>query len=324
MPPTWKPAYLIHGDDHGRIAERRARLRDAAEKESGTGGVEVLEGEAAEPENVAAVLSAMTLGMGRRFIVVEGAERWKEAEVAPLAEILADPPPETTIVFFAREEGRVKAPKKLHDAVKKAGGDIATELTVKPWELPKWVAGEARKLSLDLEQGAAKALVTQVGDRQQRLLRELEKLALDLGDGATITVEDVEAIASTSAERKVWSLADALLAGDAAAASKLYLELRARGERLPGLLYWMTSRLREALNVVTRIDAGESAGEVRKSLRMPPKAAQQFLADAQGLDRDRLRRAIEIMADLEMESRGGGAAMAEDTAALRAITEIAA
>ena len=22
--PTFKPAYLIHGDDHGRIAERRA------------------------------------------------------------------------------------------------------------------------------------------------------------------------------------------------------------------------------------------------------------------------------------------------------------
>ena len=26
--PTWKPAYLIHGDDHGRIAERRASLRE--------------------------------------------------------------------------------------------------------------------------------------------------------------------------------------------------------------------------------------------------------------------------------------------------------
>ena len=25
--PSFKPAYLIHGDDHGRIGERRARLR---------------------------------------------------------------------------------------------------------------------------------------------------------------------------------------------------------------------------------------------------------------------------------------------------------
>ena len=42
--PTFKP-YLIHGDDHGRIAERRARLRALAEEESGAQGPELLEGD---------------------------------------------------------------------------------------------------------------------------------------------------------------------------------------------------------------------------------------------------------------------------------------
>ena len=41
--PSFKPAYLIHGDDHGRIAERRAKLRAVAEATSGPGGVEVVE-----------------------------------------------------------------------------------------------------------------------------------------------------------------------------------------------------------------------------------------------------------------------------------------
>jgi DNA polymerase III subunit delta len=317
-----KPAYLIHGDDHGRLAERRANLRKLAEKESGADGVEMFEGEAADPENVAAALSAMTLSMQRRFLIVEGAERWKESEVEPIAQVLKDPPPETTVAFFAREEGRAKAPKALHDAVKKAGGQIDSEMGVKPWELPKWVAGEARKMGLTLEQGAAKALVVQVGDRQQRLLRELEKLQLELGDDAHITAEAIEEIASASAEHKVWALADALLAGDAAAADRFYLELDARGER--GLQYGMTRRLRDALDVVTRLDGGESVGEVRKTLRMPNKAAQQFLADAQRLDRDTLRRAVETMADLEYQTRGGGSRMEEGTAVLRAIAKIAA
>ena len=43
--PTFKAAYLIHGDDHGRIAERRTRLRAMAEAEAGTAGVEVYEGD---------------------------------------------------------------------------------------------------------------------------------------------------------------------------------------------------------------------------------------------------------------------------------------
>ena len=41
-----KPAYLIHGDDHGAVAERRAGLRALAEGgEGGGASVELLEGE---------------------------------------------------------------------------------------------------------------------------------------------------------------------------------------------------------------------------------------------------------------------------------------
>src|SRR6478672_13978841 len=78
---AFKPAYLIHGDDHGRIGERRARLRTIAEQESGSGGVEVFEGDASSPESVSLALSAMTFAVGRRFLIVDGAERYKDAEV---------------------------------------------------------------------------------------------------------------------------------------------------------------------------------------------------------------------------------------------------
>ncbi len=77
--PAFKSAYLIHGDDHGRIAERRATLRGLAESISGAEGVELLEGENSTPDAAAAALSAMTLALSRRFIVVDGAERWKES-----------------------------------------------------------------------------------------------------------------------------------------------------------------------------------------------------------------------------------------------------
>ena len=62
--PSFRAAYLIHGDDHGRIAERRASLRAMAEAETGSAGVEVYEGDACTPEEVAAALSTMTFAMG--------------------------------------------------------------------------------------------------------------------------------------------------------------------------------------------------------------------------------------------------------------------
>ena len=213
--PTFKPAYLIHGDDHGRIAERRRRLRELAESESGAHGIEVFEGDAATPDAVANALNAMTFAIGRRFIIVDGVERWTDKQFDPVEAALKQIPDDTTVAFFAREDSRAKAPKRLHDAVKKAGGDVSAEDSVKPWELPKWVIAHARELGLQLEPDTARALIAHVGDRQQRLLRELEKLALYAGPGARLDGATVDELSAPSAEHKAWSLADALLSGDA-------------------------------------------------------------------------------------------------------------
>ena len=322
--PTFKPAYLVHGDDHGRIAERRGRLRALAEAQSGTAGVELIEGDGATPANVAAALNAPTFALGRRFIIVDGAERWKDKDLEPLAKALGEPLQDVTVAFFAREDTRAKAPEGLHKLVKKAGGDISAELSVKPWELPKWVVARGRELELELDPDAARALVAHVGDRQQRLQRELEKIALSFGPSGRVGIDEVEAIAAPSAERRAWSLADALVAGNAAAATRVYLELRAQGERVSGLLYWMAQRVRTAHEIAMALEAGAPAAQIKRTLRMPSRAADRLMAEARRTGAEQLRQALEEIADLELGSRGGGSgAASEDTAALRAIQRIA-
>jgi DNA polymerase-3 subunit delta len=159
-----------------------------------------------------------------------------------------------------------------------------------------------------------------VGERQQRLLRELEKLALELGPGTRIGVAEIEAAAAVSAERKVWALGDALVAGKREDTLRILLELRAQGERLPGMIFRMAGRLREALAVAEQLAAGRPASDVKRSLRMPPKAAEKFVADVGRRDVEAFRRALVRVADLELESRGGTELpLSEDTAAVRAV-----
>ena len=174
---AFKSIYLIHGDDHGRIAERRGRLRTVAEGESGEGGVEILEGEAASVEGAVAATCAMSLTPGRRFVIVDGVQRWKAGDLDPLVELIADMPPDTTLAMFAREEGRDRVPDGLAAAVAKAGGVVQEEAQVKPWKLPDWVRGQASQLGLELDATAARTLVQTVGERQQRLMRELETVS---------------------------------------------------------------------------------------------------------------------------------------------------
>ena len=339
--PELKPAYLIHGDDHGAVAERRAGLRALAEGGEGdASSVELLEGEAGTPAGVAQALAAMTLAIGRRVILVEGVERWRQDEVEKhLTPAMSAMPPETTLALFAREEARAKAPVAVHEAVTAAGGQVVAQATVKPWELAGWVREQAAKMGISLDGLAAKALVGHVGERQQRLLRELETLALEgeerpAGAGMReISVEEIDHRAAHSAEYRAFSLADALVAGDGREATRSYLRLREQGERLAGLSYTMAQRLRDGLAVAVRLGAGESVAEVRRGLRMPARAAERFVADVARTDPDRLREALAVLADLELDSRGGAvlsgsrsalAGLNEDTLAVRAIQQITA
>jgi DNA polymerase-3 subunit delta len=86
----------------------------------------------------------------------------------------------------------------------------------------------------------------------------------------------------------------------------------------------MSSRLRQAHRAAAALEAGESQASVRGGLRMPPKAADQLISDARRMGAEALRNAIELIADLELASRGGSKKGAgEDTAALLAIRVIA-
>src|SRR4051812_18097878 len=314
---AWKPAYLIHGDAHGRISERRARLRTMAEAESGVEGVEVFEGDAATPEDVGAALNAMTFAVGQRFLIVDGVECWKEADAEThLVPVLKDVPPDTTVAFFAREDGRVKAPANLVALVKKIG-NVAVEATPKAKDLPQWAIAEAKGLGVTLERPAAQLLVNSVGERQQRLLRELEKLAIEHGPGATLGTEEVEA-AAHSAERQVWGLVDSFVTGNGEAATRAFLELRAQGESIARLVPLMARRVRDVLAIATRIENGESPAQIKESTRGNPWQTEQRIKQARTTDAERLRRALEALADLEIASRGGSE-LEDDTVALLAV-----
>ena len=88
------------------------------------------------------------------------------------------------------------------------------------------------------------------------------------------------------------------------------VELRGQGERLPGLLYQIVRRLRDAVAVAEALAAGQPPAQARRALRMPPQAAERFMADVAKRDVDvgSLR-----WRDLELDGRP----RARETAAAR-------
>lgn len=305
MAEEMRPLYLIAGTDAAKIDATRARLRARAERESGSAALEVFEpGEGRgmpDHEALLAAIPAMSLMDSRRYLLADGIERWRDKQLEPVLNALAELPPDLTLVLICRD----KPASKLAKAVKAAGGEVHEFEAPKAREMPRVLVGEAQRLGFRLDPAAARMLVERMGANPVRLRNELERLALWAGEGGEVGIADLEEMVTDTSEMAVWSLSDALIEGNAASALRIGERLIGQGENVTGLIYGLASRLRSACTAVAQLEEGIPPKQVESSLKMHPYAAKQLVKRLQGTDLESLRLATETLADLELWCRGG-------------------
>jgi DNA polymerase-3 subunit delta len=305
MADEMQPLYLIAGSDGAKIDATRSRLRARAEREGGSAALEVFEpGEGKgmpDHEALLAAIPAMSLMDSRRYLLADGIERWRDKQLEPVLEALQELPPDLTLVLICRD----KPAAKLVKAVKSAGGDVHEFEAPKARDMPRVLVGEAQQLGFRLDPAAARMLVERMGANPVRLRNELERLALWAGKGGEVDAAALAEMISDTSEAAVWSLSDALIEGNAAAALRIGERLIGQGENVTGLIYGLASRLRGACVAAAQLEEGIPSGQVESSLKMHPYAAKQLIRRLQGTDLANLRTATETLADLELWCRGG-------------------
>jgi DNA polymerase-3 subunit delta len=305
MADEMRPLYLIAGSDGAKIDATRARLRARAEREGGAAALEVFEpGEGRgmpDHEALLAAIPAMSLMESRRYLLADGIERWRDKQLEPVLAAMGELPPDLTLVLICRD----KPLAKLVKAVKGAAGEVHEFEAPKAGEMPRVLVAEAQRLGFRLEPGAARMLVERMGVNPVRLRTELERLALWAGEGGEVGLGDLEEMVADTSETAVWSLSDALIEGDAAAALRIGERLIDQGENVTGLIYGLASRLRSACAAAAQLEEGIPPKQVESSLKMHPYAAKQLVRRLGDVELADLRTATETLADLELWCRGG-------------------
>ncbi|MEA2492612.1 MAG: polymerase subunit delta [Thermoleophilaceae bacterium] len=297
-----KPVYLVCGDDDVKIDAWRARVKSRAEQESGQGSLEQHDAGAMPPDALAADLAALTFATGTRYILIEGVDGWKAAQLDPLERALTDMPPETVLVMVARG----KAQARLCKAVEKAGGEVREYEAPNARQLGKWTMDRAAEQSLQIDAEAARTLVALVGPRQQRLAREVERLALLAYPEGKLDATQVAEMAAGESSLQAYELADAIVAGNVRHALAVAELLSVQGEPPGRLLYSVVRRLREVHRAAELLDAGVRENDAAGKLGMPPWLAKRIIAAAKKAGRQALEDAICAFAQLEIDLRGGG------------------
>lgn len=213
-----------------------------------------------------------------------------------LLNYLANPSPTTCLIFTLTSDRERRLPdpdrrRKVTKAVEKAGALVQCA-RLKDWQAARWAADRAKRLGKKLDQNVALELVHTVGEDLRTVASELQKLALYAGDGPAITAGDIAAVASPTAERRVWDLLDALGYRRRGEALDLLRALHRQGVYPLAVMGLVTMQLRRLLRARALMDAGKDPAAVTAALGLQPFLASRLVEQARGFTTAELTAAL--------------------------------
>ncbi|MBP3656377.1 MAG: DNA polymerase III subunit delta [Clostridia bacterium] len=312
---TVRNVYLFHGPE----AFIRRSAMAALEKKILMPGLESMNRTVlAAPTAQQIMESCETLPMmsDYRLIVVTdcallGAGKAKDEaqESTMLCEYLPNVPPSTCLLFDAG--GPVDKRKKLTQALMKMPGAVSFDV-LDDAHLYKWMNQQLRPYARSMSREACETLAFTSGRDLTLLSGELAKLAAYTEGRAVITPQDVEAIATRTAESTVFVMVDALSAGKAEAAFSLLDVLLGAGEQRIGILAMITRHYRQMAYLCAMRDERAQGGQIAKALGVAPFVVNRLQQQARGRTFAQMERSLALCVQTDYDIKRG--AVREDAA----------
>ena len=298
------PAYLVKGDDPSLVAQATHGLVEMLVGGSDLSlAVEEFGGPGLDDLDVGLVMDACTTPpflVERRVVVVRDAGRLNAADGARLTAYLEDPLPTTSLVLVA---GGGTIPAALAKSVGKAG-DVVNTAVGTGKARSQWLAEHLRGAPVRLDGAATAKVGEHLGGDMGRLAGLLDTLAAAYGVGATVKVNDVAPFLGEAGSVAPWDLTDAIDSGDAAKALGLLHRMTGAGDFHPlAALSLLHRHYRQMLRLDgSGVTSPEEAAELLGLRSAYP--AKKALAQSRRLGTARIARAINLLAEADLDLRG--------------------
>jgi DNA polymerase-3 subunit delta len=222
----------------------------------------------------------------RRLVIVRDAESLDAKQLDALTPYVADPAPETCLVFVAE---KVDSRLKFFNGFKKKGVLVKCD-PLADRQVPGFVRAEGAQRKLKFEPGAAEMIADEVGADLGQIVDAVERIELYLGERKLVSAADVEAVVATTRQRSVFELADAIGAGEPARALQALGSLLAAREPALKILALIGRLARQLLVTRELLDRRAGRGEIMERLGVPPFVVDKLEAQAKRFDPAGLRR----------------------------------
>lgn len=206
-------------------------------------------------------------------------------------------PSETSVVVFVADE----IDKRLRMAKSLIQGCVSVEFErLEEPELMKFARERVRALKVGADEKALSQIVGLVGDDLRKLHIEIEKLAVAAHPDKVITFELVESLVPASREITNFELVDHLLGNQKTRALQVLKEILDDGVEPLMLLGLIGSNFHRLLLAKELMNEGVPRQEVVRSLRLPYRKQEAFLAIARRTEREKFAEILKRIAGTDL------------------------
>ncbi|MCS6853214.1 MAG: DNA polymerase III subunit delta [Elioraea sp.] len=311
---------LLYGEDEGLIRERAETLVGAilgAREDPFRLCVVSREAAAADPSLLASEMAALSLTGGRRCVRLRGATNALAAAVEAALEVPGD-------TFLVVEAGSLKAGEKLRSLFERRNDLVA----IPCWpergaDLAAAIGETLRGLGVSADADALGWLAQHLGEDGGITRRELEKLALYVGEGGRADVAACEAVVGDHAGLGVEDALFAAAAGDVARADRALAAAFAAGASSIAVVRAALRHLQRLALACAEGLASLPAKEAARRARPPVffRHEQDFARALSRWSGDRAAQAADRLFAAERACKSTG--MPDALIARRAVLEIA-
>jgi DNA polymerase-3 subunit delta len=232
-----------------------------------------------------------------------GAKEKQKHNVDRLAEYVVQPATYSVLVLIVESE-KLDERKKIVKRLKERAIVLEAKKPSQN-ELMRYVNDELSREQQKMERSTMERLLFLCQDDWGKLVRELEKLQLYAGTGATIPIEIVNDLVPRTLEDNVFQLSELLVKRQADAALRLVRDLEKQGQELIGLLGLLARQYRNMYLSKQLTEAGYGEKQIASKIGAHPYTIKLATQASRGFSEAQLARALTLIADADEAMKTG-------------------
>ena len=298
---TFKPVYLLHGDEAYLRVQYKNRLKDALTADGDTMNYSYYQGKDVNAAEVIDMSETMPFLADKRVIILENTGFAKDGNDA-LADYVNSGIPDTTVIIMV--EQAVDKRTRLYKAIDKAGRcvsfDIQNDDTLK-----KWILGRLKREGRQISAQTLDIFLETVGTDMYTIFGELEKLISYTMDRNSITQADVESVCCVRLQNRVFDMISLMGLKKSSEAVKIYHEILSLKESPYGVLALIVRQFNYMLQIGDMLSLGMNNKTIASNVGLSPYVVGKYIPQVKNFSIDEMKKILEACAETDHNVKRG-------------------